>query len=148
LSSKELKLLEQARPGLPAELRARRSARSALRLATVALFALVEWGCGTSSPSSPALRPEEEALVDAYVQISRIEALRADAPDSVGPALDRVAENYDSTAVREALAGLRREPERWEYVYAEIARRLQAIEESPNPNARRPGTPVPRIKAP
>lgn len=105
-------------------------------------------GCEPSTPSGPALRPEEETLVDLYVQITRIEALRADQPDSVGPALDRLSQRYDSLAVRQALAGLRAEPERWEYVYGEIARRLQAVEESPNPKAVQPDNAVPRIKAP
>jgi hypothetical protein len=124
-----------------------RSAPRRLLLACGVLGGLL-WGCGTSTPSAPALRPEEEALVDLYVQITRIEAMRAEEPDSVGPALDRLSHQYDSLAVRQALDGLRAEPERWEYVYGEIARRLQSIEESPNPTARRPDAPVPRIKAP
>ena len=105
-------------------------------------------GCGPSGPSGPTLRPEEEVLVDLYVQITRIEAMRADAPDSVGPALDRLAHSHDSLGVRAALAGLEAEPERWETIYSEIIERLNAAEESlaPVPPPTQPA--VPRLNAP
>jgi hypothetical protein len=115
-----------------------------LALSTVILPALLA-GCGRSGPSSPALRPAETALVDLYVQIARVESMRADVPDSVGPTLDRLARSHDSTAVRTALEGLEKEPERWEYVYDEIVRRLQELEEAPDPRLA-PSTPaVPRV---
>ncbi len=90
-------------------------------------------GCGPGSESGPSLTPQERALVDAYVRISVLEAWRADEPDSVGPALDRLAASYDSTAVRAALAGLDADPERWETVFDTIAKRLHELEKEPSP---------------
>ncbi len=122
---------------------------SARRLTLVfGILAGLLGGCGKSGPSGPALRPEEEVLVDLYVRIARIEAMRADAPDSVGPALDRLAHSRDSVMVRAALEGLRNEPERWELVYSEIVQRLQAAEESTVPLVQPPGPAVPRVNAP
>jgi hypothetical protein len=71
--------------------------------------------------------------VDTYVRILVLDAHRANAPDSAAAALDRLARSYDSTAVRSALQQLEVEPERWEFVYGEIARRLRELERLPTP---------------
>jgi hypothetical protein len=102
-------------------------------LAIASLFLGVLPGCRGSTPAKPPLRPHELALVDLYVQITQIEARRSTVPDSVGPALDRLAAAEDSIAVRDALEALKQEPERWEYVWDEIHRRLREQEESPTP---------------
>ncbi len=88
-------------------------------------------GCRGPGPTGSPLRPDEQALVDVYVRITLIESMRADAPDSVGPALDRLAASYDSTAVRRALAELDADPSRWQMVFDAIAQRLHAMEENP-----------------
>jgi hypothetical protein len=92
-------------------------------------------GCWSGTPASPGLSDDELTLVETYVRIVVLEAWRADAPDSVGPALDRLAAAHDSTAVRRALTGLESDPARWEQVFDAIARRLREIEEDPNPRA-------------
>jgi hypothetical protein len=112
---------------------------------SLGVVAGIACGCRSSDPSSPTLTPAEAALVDVYVRIARVEAMRADTPDSVGPALDRLARVQDSTAVQEALDGLRAQPQRWEYVYDQIVKRLQAIEASPGGEAFRPDAPVPPV---
>jgi len=107
---------------------------SARRLLAIAwLFLGVLPGCRGSTPANPPLRPQELALVDLYVRITQIEARRSTVPDSVVPALDQLAATQDSTLVRDALAALQREPERWEYVWDAIHKRLRESEESPQP---------------
>lgn len=96
--------------------------------------------CRGPGPSGPALRPDERALVEVYVRITQIEALRGDQPDSVGPALDRLAATYDSTAVQHALARLEDDPSRWQFVFDAIAQRLHQLEESPTPQGGIPRT--------
>ena len=105
-----------------------------LHLIALASAALGLASCRFSS-SRPELRPEERALADLYVQITRIEAERVDLPDSVGPRLDRWAHSVDSTFVRRALDHLQEDPARWALVYDEITRQLRALEESPNRDA-------------
>jgi hypothetical protein len=105
-------------------------------LAGVVSVALACRGAGPSGP--PALRADERILVDLYVRISQIESRRADEPDSVGPALDRLRVSADSAAVGRALAQLEAEPVRWQYVFDAIAQRLQELEEDsglPHPSA-------------
>jgi hypothetical protein len=104
--------------------------------------------CDRGPGAKPTLRSEERILVDLYVDITKLEALRADQPDSVGPGLDRLSATADTVAVRRALDGLRKDPSRWAIVYDEIAQRLRAIEESTDPAARLPSgsaVPVPRV---
>lgn len=69
--------------------------------------------------------------MDLYVRITVVEARRAVSPDSVGPALDRLAGSADSVLVRRALEDLRQEPDRWQYVLDAIAKRLHELEEKP-----------------
>lgn len=102
--------------------------RSRAALAACVLVA----GCSPSG-SPQTLRPEERAFVDTYVRILILDAHRANEPDSASAALDRLGRSYDSTAVRSALAQLEVEPERWELVYGEIARRLRELERQPTP---------------
>lgn len=104
-----------------------------MRRSRLILLLLCATSCRSAAPPPTPLSPPELALVQVYMRISWIESLRTSAPDSVGPALDRVRQSYDSLAVRAALAGLETAPERWALVYEEIARRLQAIEESSDP---------------
>ena len=78
------------------------------------------------------------------MRISAIEARRADIPDSVGTLLDHVRAGHDSLQIRAAVEGLRRDPERWERVWATIVKRLQELEE--NPTAVR-DTPPPNLPA-
>ena len=94
----------------------------------VAAVGLACRGAGPSGP--PALGADERTLVDLYVRICQIESRRADEPDSVGPALDRLRAGADSAAVQRALAHLEAEPVRWQYVFDAIAQRLQELEES------------------
>jgi hypothetical protein len=112
-----------------------------LQLIALASAALGLASCRFSS-SRPELRPEERALADLYVQITRIEAQRVDLPDSVGPTLDRLAHGVDSTFVRRALDHMREDPARWALVYDEITRQLRALEESPKVDAEAPAEPV------
>jgi hypothetical protein len=117
------------------------------RLIVLAVGVIGLSSCRTPLQRGSPLEPEEKALVDLYVQITKIEALRAEEPDSVGPMLDRLGKGVDSTAVRSALAGLEKDPSRWALVYDEIARQLHALEESTDARAARPDAPaVPRIK--
>lgn len=98
------------------------------------IFLLVP-SCRSSPPAAPPLSADEQALVDLYVRITVLDAWRADAPDSVGPALDRLSAAADSAAVRRALLALRSEPHRWEWVLDAIVERLRELEESPDPRA-------------
>jgi hypothetical protein len=102
------------------------------RLRLLAVAAGVCLACHSGGPSGPSLRADERALVDVYVRISQIEAMRGDSPDSVGPALDRLAASYDSTAVQNALARLEHDPTRWQLVFDAITSRLHELEENPN----------------
>jgi hypothetical protein len=100
-------------------------------MGVVAILALAG-ACGSSGRES-VLSADERALVDTYVRIIVLDAWRSDAPDSVGPALDRLAHTYDSTAVRAALRGLEVRPDRWQHVYEAIADRLHALEREVTP---------------
>jgi len=100
-------------------------------LALVCAIAFGLSGCRDSGPEPIVLSADERALVDVYVRITVLDAWRTDAPDSVAPALDRLARSYDSTAVHTALARLQREPERWEAVWGETARQLADLEKYP-----------------
>jgi hypothetical protein len=91
--------------------------------------------CQGTPPAAPPLTDDEQVLVDLYVRVAVLDSWRADAPDSVGPALDRLGAGADSAAVRRALAALRSEPRRWEWVLDAIVQRLHALEESPDPRA-------------
>jgi hypothetical protein len=102
------------------------------RLRLLAVAAGLALACRATGPSGPALRADERALVDVYVRITQIEALRGDQPDSVGPALDRLAASYDSTAVQRALALLETDPTRWQLVFDAIPTRLHELEEDPH----------------
>jgi hypothetical protein len=106
-------------------LRARWSTTFAASLAIV-------WGCRAATPTPPPLRADERAFVELYVQIARIEARRADAPDSVSAELDRLRAHTDTTATNAVLARLTAEPERWETIWDAIAKRLHEVEENPN----------------
>lgn len=107
-------------------------------------MALACRGAGPSGP--PALGADERTLVDLYVRISQIESRRADEPDSVGPALDRLRVGADSAAVQRALARLEAEPVRWQYVFDAIAQRLQELEE--DSGLARPAAPEDGVSAP
>jgi hypothetical protein len=100
-------------------------------MGVVAILALA-CACGSSGRDS-ALSADERALVDTYVRIIVLDALRTDAPDSVGPGLDRLAATYDSTAVRAAMRELEIRPDRWQYIYEAIADRLHALEREITP---------------
>lgn len=106
----------------------------ALPTAVVGLFSALWLGCAPSGEGPAVLTPDERAFVDTYVRILVLDARRGDLPDSVGPALDRLAASHDSLAIRAAFERLDREPERWEVVYAEIAKRLHALEREPTPS--------------
>ena len=119
-----------------------------MRLLVVVLAAAALLGCRGPGPSGPALRADERALVDVYVQIAQLESMRSDQPDSLAPALDRLATTYDSTAVQRALAQLEAEPTRWQFVFDAIAQRLHQLEESTGAE-RVPGAlPPPDVSAP
>jgi hypothetical protein len=105
--------------------------RHELALVCAIVFGLS--GCRESGPEPIALSADERALVEVYVRITVLDAWRADAVDSVAPALDRLAQSYDSTAVHAALERLRREPERWEAVWEETARQLADLDKYPTP---------------
>jgi hypothetical protein len=120
----------------------------AFRLRWLAMAAAGLLACRGPSPSGPALRPHERALVDVYVRISQIEALRADEPDSVNPALDRLAASYDSVAVGRALAELEADPTRWQFVFDAISQRLHELEESPAGGGLPRVQPPPELSAP
>jgi hypothetical protein len=98
-----------------------------LRLLVAAVAGLL--ACRGPDPAQPALRGDEQLLVDLYVRIAEIESRRSAEPDSVGPALDRLAASADSVAVRRALSALERDPARWQQVFDAIVQRLQALEE-------------------
>ena len=119
-----------------------------LRLLGVVLAAGALLGCRGSGPSGPALRADERALVEVYVRIAQIESMRSDQPDSVGPAFDRLAATYDSTAVERALAELEAEPTRWQFVFDAIAQRLHQIEESTGAERLPGAVPRPDVSAP
>jgi len=107
------------------------SARRLLPLVVLWLLALT--ACRGGKASHPPLRPQERTLVDLYVRITAAEAGRAILPESVGTVLDRIATTADTNAVRAALRGLEAEPERWEYVWDAIQKRLVELEEKPQP---------------
>jgi hypothetical protein len=101
---------------------------------TMGVVAILALACACdSSGRDSALSADERALVDTYVRIVVLDAWRTDAPDSVGPALDRLAQTHDSTAVRAALRGLEARPDRWEHIYAAIADRLHVLEREVTP---------------
>jgi hypothetical protein len=104
--------------------------RRSRRVLTISLLACA---CAPSGRDDAALSSDERVFVDTYVRILVLDAWRDDAPDSVGPALDRLAATHDSTAVRAALRRLAAEPERWERVYDAVARRLHELEREPTP---------------
>lgn len=89
--------------------------------------------CDAATPARPPLSREEALLVDLYVQITRLEQARLDHPDSATAGFASLAADFDSTAVQRGLAALEAAPQRWEFVLDEIARRLRAAEEDPNP---------------
>jgi hypothetical protein len=93
-------------------------------------------GC-SRSPSQPDLTQDERRLVDLYVRLTVLESLRQDAPDSSEAGFRRLAQSYDSTAVRRRLDALSTDPRRWQVVYDAIARRLRELEEHPDPGAAR-----------
>jgi hypothetical protein len=93
-----------------------------LRFAAVVL--LLVSGCGRDAAPDPELDADERVLVDLYVRLTLLEALRPDRPDSVDVELDRLSTEYDSLAVQRALARLETEPMRWEKVYETITARL------------------------
>jgi len=101
-------------------------------LRSVAAILACACACAPSGRDA-TLSADERAFVDTYVRIIVLDAWRVDAPDSVAPALDRLAQGHDSVAVRAALRRLETEPERWEHVYDEIARRLHDLEREPTP---------------
>src|SRR5262245_36445418 len=100
-------------------------------MGVVAILALA-CACGSSGRDS-TLSANERALVDTYVRLIVLDAWRTDAPDSVGPALDRLAQTYDSTAVRAAMRELEARPDRWQFIYEAIADRLHGLEREITP---------------
>lgn len=85
-------------------------------------------------PSGPApLSADEQVLVNTYVRIAVLDVYRGDEPDSARVALDALAAQPDSAAVRRALAQLEQSPERWEAVWDTISKQLRDLEAQPSP---------------
>jgi len=98
---------------------------------------------------------DEQALVRTYVRISVLDVWRGDEPDSARIALDRLAAQPDTAAVRRALEHLQQTPERWEAVWDAIAKQLHDLETQPSPavalralDGKPPGEPVPELREP
>jgi len=110
-------------------------------------------GCAPSGPA--ALTVDEQALVRTYVRISVLDVWRGDEPDSARIALDRLAAQPDTAAVRRALEHLQQTPERWEAVWDAIAKQLHDLETQPSAavalrtlDGKPPGEPAPKLREP
>ena len=102
-----------------------------LKLA-VAMGLLLGLACAPDSPPSPPLDQEERLLVDAYVRLSILEALRADSPDSVETVLDSLSAAWDSTRMVVRIQKQQTQPFRWEKIYAAITAELNQLERRPD----------------
>jgi len=91
---------------------------------------LVLVACERQTAPAP-LGVDEEALVQAYVQLTVLQTLHESAPDSTAKILEILGARVDTLAVRRALDALSQDPMRWELVYERIASQLEDLEETP-----------------
>jgi hypothetical protein len=100
-----------------------------LALATALLMSLA---CNKAPLPDPLLNGEEQLLVDAYVRLSLLEALRVDAPDSVESVLDSLSAAWDSTRMVERIQVHQAQPFRWEKIYSAITSQLNELQRHPD----------------
>jgi len=100
----------------------------------LALVIALTWGvaCGPEPTVEPPLDEGERQLVDAYVRLSILEALRPDYPDSVDAVLDSLAAAWDSTRILEQVDALQEQPFRWERIFMVINAELTELQRSPD----------------
>ena len=104
---------------------------SRLQLALVLLL-VPALSCAPEAPVEVPLDADERQLVDAYIRLSILEALRPDYPDSVEAVLDSLATAWDSTDVLARIDAMRDDPFRWERVYTTISEELTELQRSPD----------------
>ena len=104
---------------------------SRLHLALVCGVAL-GLACSSEPIVNPSLDDSERRLVDAYVRLSILEALRPDYADSVDAVLDSLAAAWDSTAILTSIDAMQEHPFRWEKVYMAISAELTYLQRSPD----------------
>lgn len=104
---------------------------SRLKLA-VAMGLLLGFACTPDHTPPAPLDLEERLLVDAYVRLSLLEALRVDSPESVESFLDSLSAAWDSTRIVERIQRLQTEPFRWEKIYTAITVELNRLESNPD----------------
>jgi hypothetical protein len=100
-----------------------------LALATV-LF--LSPACAPDPEPAAPLNAEERLLVDAYVRLSLLEALRVETPDSVESVLDSLSAAWDSTRMVERIQMQQAQPYRWEKIYTAITAELNQLERYPD----------------
>ena len=104
---------------------------SRLKLA-VALGLLLGAACAPEPPPEPGLNADERLLIDAYVRLSLLEALRVDSPDSVNSILDSLSAAWDSTQIVDRIEIYQSQPFRWEKIYGAITAELNRLEKNPD----------------
>jgi hypothetical protein len=87
--------------------------------------------CAPEPAPEPGLDQNERQLVDAYVRLSLLEALRPDYPDSVDAVLDSLAAAWDSTRLIDTIESLQTDPFRWERIYTAITDQLNQAQRHP-----------------
>ena len=88
--------------------------------------------CSPEPVADPTLQENERRLVDAYVRLSILEALRPDYPDSVNAVLDSLAAAWDSTHILANIDAMQADPFRWERIYTVISEELTELQRSPD----------------
>jgi hypothetical protein len=101
-------------------------------LLAVACGVLLVLACAPEPEPDPGLDRDERRLVDAYVRLSLLEALRPDYPDSVDAVLDSLAAAWDSTRLIDTIEGLETHPFRWERIYSAITDELNEAQRHPD----------------